>query len=217
MQTLRPAVLAFSLIVSVTPVQGADSPEDLLRLLQSSTMTRADLGTIMEISATMDFCASNQPGFERATAKHYATWKQTNQLGLRVVQPTLDAIKGGPRTPVGEDFSRKCARLERYFSRSHPDPNLATPELVWERYLEALRSGDRETALDCLTGPALSNLGEVIESQPQELLHRLGSDFPPMKAIPESGDRTTRNITRKGQAGQIGFVRALGEWRIENM
>jgi len=149
MRTLRPAVLGFSLIVSVTSVHAADSPEDLIRLLQSSNPTRADLETIMEISATMDFCASNQPGFERAITKHYATWKQTNQLGLRVVQPTLDAIKSRARKPVGEDFSRKCARLERYFSRSHPDPNLATPELVWERYLEALRSGDRETALDC--------------------------------------------------------------------
>ena len=82
MRTLRPAVLAFSLIVSVTSVHAADSPEDLIRLLQSSNPTRADLETIMEISATMDFCASNQPGFERATTKHYATWKQTNQLGL---------------------------------------------------------------------------------------------------------------------------------------
>jgi hypothetical protein len=107
--------------------------------------------------------------------------------------------------------------LERYFSRSHPDPKLATPELVWERFLDALRSGDREAALDCLTGPALSNQGDIIESQPKELLHRLGSDFPPMKAVPESGDRTTRNITRKGQAGQISFVRALHEWRIESL
>jgi hypothetical protein len=217
MPTLQTAALAFSVALSVASVRAADSPEDLIRLLQKSNLTQADLGTILEISATMETCAPTRPGFEQKTAKYYAVWKQTNQLGLRVMQPTLDAMKTGARKPVGEDFSLNCARLERYFSRSHPDPNFATPELVWGRYLEALRSSDRETALDCLTGPALSNLGDVIESQPIEFLHRLGSDFPPMAATPESGDRTTRNITRKGQAGQISFVRALGEWRIESM
>ena len=217
MPTSHTIALAFSLVLSFAPVHAADSPEDLVRLLQSSNLTQADLGTIMAIDANMETCVSIRPGFERSTANHYATWKQNNQLGLRVIQPTLDAMKSGARKPPAGDFSRQCDALQRYFSRSHPDPNFATPELVWERYLEALRSGDRETALDCLTGPALTNLGEVIESQPKELLHRLGSDFPPLKAAPASGDRTTRNITRKGQAGQISFVRALGEWRIESL
>ena len=217
MPTARNIALTFSLALSAATVRAADSTEEIVRLLQSSNLTQADLGAIMEISANVAICTSTRPGFERSIANQYATWKQTNQLGLRVIQPTLDAMKSGARKPADGDFSYQCDALQRYFSRSHPDPNFATPEMVWERYLDALRSGDRETALDCLTGPALSNPTEVIENQPKELLHRLGSDFPPMKAAPASGDRETRNITRKGQAGQISFVRALGEWRIENL
>jgi hypothetical protein len=94
MPTSQAIALGFSLaLISVASVHAADSPEDLVHLLQSSDLTQADLGAIMEISTTMETCASIRPDFERATASHYANWKQTNQLGLRVLQPSLDAMK----------------------------------------------------------------------------------------------------------------------------
>jgi hypothetical protein len=212
MSITRREVLLCLLLCGSPMSAAAQSVEEFMRLADEMSRTNVDPVSAAEITVSMELCAA-RPGFKAATAPNYTIWKQNHRVVLALVPQLLNSAKNA--TPVDDTtLSKKCVRLQRYFSRTHPDPLFATPEKTWEHFLDALRSGDREAALDCLVEPALSNQSDIIEGQSIELLHKLGTGYEPLRPLVTSGDKVTRTVTRNGQVGQVFFVRIDQEWRI---
>ena len=183
-------------------------------------LSRADLMHLLEVNTFKIICDTLSPGFKAATSSGYSAWRRDRQAVLEEIEalPQFQAKKIANdeklSTEQKQEFAEKCARLTRFFIQTHPDPKFATPQATWDLFLESLRNGQREVALDCLAEPALNNLGEIIRNQPLEFLIQIGTGYEPLRKKDASDDHVTYTVLRNGQLGQISLARIDGEWKI---
>lgn len=107
----------------------------------------------------------------------------------------------------------------RPIARGPVDPRFATPESTWKTFTEAVRSGDRATALACLTPSALPNL----EADPGTIaLDDLRRSVESVTRIHDEGDLGSfwsfRATRRSGRPTWI-FLEQTdeGHWKIAAM
>lgn len=100
-----------------------------------------------------------------------------------------------------------------------PDPSLATPEKTWNRYLEALRAGDRKRAIGCLTSTALDKFQPIIEQSSPEKLRAMADAVRSFARTGTTfGGMVEAAVSMKsGLGGLVYFVDMNGEWRINEM
>ena len=100
-----------------------------------------------------------------------------------------------------------------------PDPALATPEKTWNRYLEALRAGNRSIAIGCLTSTARDKFQPIIEQSSTEQLRGMADAVRSFALTGTTfGNMAEAAVSMKsGLGGLVYFVNMNGEWRINEM
>ena len=100
-----------------------------------------------------------------------------------------------------------------------PDQGLTTPEKTWNRYLEALRAGDRKRAIGCLTSTARDKLQPIIEQSNLKQLRGMADAVRSFALTGTTfGNMAEAAVSMKGGlGGVVYFVNMNGEWRINEM
>ena len=99
-----------------------------------------------------------------------------------------------------------------------PDPQFSSPEKTWQRYLAALRKGDREAAVSCLTSTAREKYSRLIQQAPNEQLRKMAESIKGFRVSSRFGDVIEAvAIRHDGHAGMIYFQNVDDEWKIGEM
>jgi hypothetical protein len=100
-----------------------------------------------------------------------------------------------------------------------PDPGLATPEKTWNRYLKALRAGDRRGAIGCLTSTARDKFRPILEQSTPEQLRGMADAVRSFALTGTTfGNMAEAAVSmNSGFGGIVYFENVNGEWRISEM
>lgn len=111
-------------------------------------------------------------------------------------------------------------------SRGVPEPpaadaRLSTPQGTWSVFVGALRAGDRQAALACMTPELQERYREAFRSLDAARLRAMAEEFSPLsmgKSMePFQEAFVTRDRGGKQQAAIVYFLRQGREWRISEM
>ena len=104
-----------------------------------------------------------------------------------------------------------------------PDPRLETPEETWALFLRSLKSGDRNSALQCFGLRMRMTVEALFARMSDAELAKMGSDFgADLKPAEKGNDALGRQYVASGGKGEkasvaIDFENDDGEWRIRFM
>jgi hypothetical protein len=184
-------------------------------------------------------CDLNIPGFQQDSAELYRRWRKPREAWIEAIekgpqfQAALDQLKsqgsaGGSRTPQQQaedlkELDNQCrGDLLDEFARvpgAAPDPALATPEKAWNRYLAALRQGDRISAIACLTSTAKDKFRPILQHMTPEQMRGMADAVRSFALTGANfGNVAEAAVSMKsGAGGIIYFENVGGEWRISEM
>lgn len=139
---------------------------------------------VLELSAQLERCRADAPGFAEQSAAVYAAWTRRHAALLaeydRLISARVRASRRGEATlPLRlctEDWLRSIEPLART-----PDPRFATVEKTWQVFMGALMTGDRATALSCLGGKAEARWRARTADLSDDDLRRLGAGIRALK------------------------------------
>jgi hypothetical protein len=96
------------------------------------------------------------------------------------------------------------------------DPRFATPERAWSTFLDAMRAGDRSTALACLTSGARASLGPLVESGSAESLRERADALGRVEVEGHVGPFWSLRARGTGNRPRWIFLEQTerGEWKI---
>lgn len=101
------------------------------------------------------------------------------------------------------------------------DARLSTPQGTWSVFVGALRAGDRQAALACMTPELQERYREAFKSLDAARLRAMADEFSPLSMgkpmDPFQEAFVTRDRGGKKQAAIIYFLRQGREWRINEM
>jgi hypothetical protein len=98
------------------------------------------------------------------------------------------------------------------------DPRLGSPQQTWQVFVGAMRGGDRDLAVSCLTSTALEESGPPIASLPKEALLEAANAFGRVEIGGDFGPFRTARARTNGRTKWILFERTRnGEWKIAAM
>jgi len=196
-----------------------------------------ELVRIQMVLSTMRVCDARIPGFQQETAAAYRRWREPRAAWVEAIeksaqfQALLEQIKSqqssvGAAAPTQQQDkeTESACRVElidelEQAPDAAPDPALATPEKTWNRYLGALRAGDRKSAIGCLTSTARDKFRPILEQSTPEQLRGMADA---VRSFALTGT-TFGNIAEaavsmnSGFGGIVYFEDANGEWRISEM
>jgi hypothetical protein len=172
---------------------------------------------VLDLTARLEHCRSEQPGFAAKTEDLYRAWQRRHASTLAEHREWLGLKMRVPR-PVdaatcSDDWVRELEPLARA-----PDPRLATPEKTWERFLRALAAADRVQLLDCVTAAAARGFKERLERMADIDLRRMAAAIRGMKV--QWGDDYEREglVVQADRVDAIVFRRNVNEeWRIASL
>ncbi len=134
-------------------------------------------------------------------------------------------IKAGAKTDLrnkmglsAADYAKLMDRNPEIITSGTPDARFASPEKTWDRYLAALRQGDRQTALTCLISTARDKFAPFIKEASDQELRRMGNAIKNLRVTSRFGEFVEAvAVTHDGHAGIITFANRDGEWKISEM
>lgn len=99
-----------------------------------------------------------------------------------------------------------------------PDPRFATPEATWQTYTNALKRGDTEAAIACLTAAARSTWRPVLRKMTPDRMKSMAESIKEFSVTSSFGDmKEGLAVRHDGRAGFIYFQSRGNEWRIAEM
>jgi len=197
-----------------------------------------ELLNIQMVLTTKRLCDAHIVGFQQETAAAYRRWREPRAVWVDAIerspqfQAMLEQIKSQEPSAAaavpaqqqrhGELESTCRGELVDEYEKvpgAAPDLGLATPEKTWKRYLEALRTRDRRSAIGCLTSTARDKFRPILEqSTPQQL--RALADAVRSFALTGAkfGNIAEAAVSmNSGFGGIVYFENVNGEWRISEM
>lgn len=96
------------------------------------------------------------------------------------------------------------------------DPRFVSPAETWQTFVNAMRNGDRSTALACLTSTALEEFGPHIESLTPEKLRETVLAFARIEIEGDVGPFWSIRVLRANERPKWIFLERTdkGEWKI---
>jgi len=189
-----------------------------------------ELLNIQMVLLTKRVCDVQIPGFQQDTASAYRRWRQPRAASVDAVEKSSQflAMLGEIKTQASSEQQAKelestCrGELLEEFAKvpgAAPDPGLATPEKTWNRYLEALRAGDRRRAVGCLTSTARDKFRPILEQATPEQLRGMAGAVRSFALTGTTFGNMAEAVVsmNSGLGGLVYFVNMNGEWRINEM
>jgi hypothetical protein len=143
-------------------------------------------------------------------------------LGERGAAAFLPGLSADPAKAAALTAAARKLAKERGVGLRPPNARRATPEGTWQLMLDALRSGDAETALGCFTPAMRSKFEPLFTTMSSSAMREMADSFTSFSL--QAGDNQVREavLTRRianqpQQAGFAYFVRHAGEWKIDQM
>jgi len=176
---------------------------------------------VLELSAQLERCRADAPGFAEKSAAVYAAWTGRHAAVLaeygRLLAAKVRAARRGEATlPLRNCTEEWLAGIEP-LSRM-PDPRFQTVEKTWQAFMGALMTGDRVTALSCLDGTAQARWKERVEGLSDDDLRRLGASVRGLKV--QWGDDYEKEgvvADTDNRVMGIAFRNVNEEWKITEM
>jgi hypothetical protein len=89
-------------------------------------------------------------------------------------------------------------------------------------FIASLRSGDRDTALGCFTGPLQTSLSELFRKSSNAELSQMAGEFGPLQPSGFSSEEfqefgITRKLPQGNRVALVYFVNEAGEWLVQSM
>lgn len=195
---------------------------------------------MMGIEMTLVFkeiCDTKLPGYRENTAAAYTAWRKNNASVIASVESSSQyqtmktEFLARSSTTNTQEMNRDEARdLDKICNNDlidafdevvgrKPNPQFASPKKTWDRFLSALRQGDRKTAITCLSSTARDKSRSAIQQATDEQL-RTWADS--LKHFSLSGLKFSNIIEGlvtypDGHGALIYFEEVNGEWKISEM
>ncbi|NNU44709.1 hypothetical protein [Ramlibacter montanisoli] len=176
---------------------------------------------VLELSAQFERCRADAPGFAEKSQEVYAAWRQRHAAVISEYQKQLMAkVRAGRRGDVTlplslctEEWLRGIEPLSRM-----PDPRYQSVEKTWQMFMGALMTGDRVTALNCLTGRAHARWKARTEAMSDDELRRIGASIRALK-VQWGDDYEKEGLVADTDNRVIGiaFRNVNEEWKITEM
>lgn len=182
---------------------------------------------VLELSAQLERCRADVPGFAEKSAPVYAAWKRRHAPVLAEYDKLLSAkVRAGrrgevtlPLTACTDEWLRDVEPLART-----PDPRFQTVEKTWQVFLGALMTGDRATVLSCLGGRAHARWQQRAATLSDEDMRRVatsirglkvqwGDDYEKEGLVADAGNRAVgiafRNVNEEWKITELGGAAAV--------
>lgn len=173
---------------------------------------------ILDLTALLERCRADEPGFSERSAPLYEAWRVRHALTL-AAHKTLLAAKvrdyrrgGGGISPqaCSEEWLHTLEPMARM-----PDTRFSSVEKTWMLFVDALKAADRTTALNCLAGPAEARWRSRVNKLADEDLRRIGGGIRTLKV--QWGDDYMKEALAAGDDNKVSGVafRSINEeWKI---
>jgi len=143
--------------------------------------------------------------------------KAKQAKGAGKSQASVTTKKAPPASPWPVLERRRDPIPPVSYDTAHPgNPRFSSPERTWKTFTTALRDGDRDAAVSCLTSTALRELGSDVESFPLENLRDTVVAFTGIEVEGQAGPFWSIRAQRPRQLPKwIFFERTdAGDWKI---
>ena len=176
-------------------------------------------------------CDLKVPGFRERSASAWSAWKSRFSRQFSEVErdanfqaalrdATAKSLSAGSKS----ELEQTCTdELIEGLERAARPPTAANPQMTsskatWQRFVNALRGGDRQAAISCLTGTARAIFKPLIEQATISDLASMATVATTGVAHSKYGDFEELLIARKsGALSTVTFIRINGEWLIASM
>jgi len=173
---------------------------------------------VLQLTTMLERCRADEPGFAERSATVYVAWRQRHAATLQEFDRLLaakvrEARRGVAPIPLemcSDDLLRRLEPLAR-----PPDSRLDTAEKTWNLFVTALRSGNRDMALRCLTGRAEVRWKERSERASDADLRRMADAIRAFKV--QWGDDYLKEALVAGDNDRVSGVafRSINEeWKL---
>ena len=177
---------------------------------------------VLELTAQLERCRADVPGFSEKSAVIYAAWRQRHRAVLAEYSQLLSAkVRAGRRgemtLPLQLCTDEWLAEIEP-LSRL-PDARFQTVEKTWQVFLGALMTGDRDTLMNCLAGKAEARWKQRTARLTDEDMRRIagsirglkvqwGDDYEKEGLVADNDNRVTgiafRNVNEEWKIVELG-------------
>jgi hypothetical protein len=203
------------------PVAGASSSSAKPPPPGSPQLLTRGKREVLQLTTVLERCRADEPGFAERSAAVYVAWRQRHAATLAEFDRLLaakvrEARRGVAPIPLemcSDDLLRRLEPLAR-----PPDARLDTAEKTWTLFLTALRSGNREMALRCLTGKAELRWKERAERASDADLRRMADTIRAFKV--QWGDDYLKEALAAradNKVSGITFIKFNDEWLISEL
>jgi hypothetical protein len=176
---------------------------------------------ILELSAQLERCRQDMPGFAEKSAAIQAAWNRRHASVLAGAQKLLALkVRAGrsgeatlPLRMCTDDWLQALEPLTRA-----PDARFQTVEKTWQVFLGALMTGDRSTAMNCLAGRAEARWKERTARMSEDDLRRIGATIRALKV--QWGDDYEKEglvADTENRVVGIAFRNVNEEWKITEL
>lgn len=197
-----------------------------------------ELLKIQMVLTTKRMCDAYIPGFQQEAAAAYRRWREPRAVWVDATEKSpqflamIGQIKSQEASAGGAASAQRQQEKELESTcrgelldelakvpGAAPDPGLATPQKTWDRYLGALRAGDRRSAIGCLTSTARDKFRPIFEqSTPAQLRGMADAVRSFVLTGTTFGNMAEAAVSmNSGFGGIVYFENVNGEWRISEM
>jgi hypothetical protein len=176
-------------------------------------------------------CDQTIQGFSGKSATSYAKWRDENHELIRVIEENpeyegnvfeedLEMFLKSVSYKDSDEAEMRCDVLIEHFGTEDSilDPQFASPEKTWNTYIEALREGDRNTAIKCLTSVAKTKFKKIITEMTLKEMEDMANAINAFSLTESYGEFQEAVVSRHdGQAGFITFQKIGSIWKISAM
>jgi hypothetical protein len=212
--------------LELIPHPGADRAV-LARLQRMPPSYLTAVATILDVNGTTNAAATVEL-LKRSDPVHYLSACVLGIVAANANQGSRQEARGGAQRDEATVLRQVIAQFGRANNievHTDPDHRRATPQATWELFIASLKSGDRDTALTCFTGPLRAALSELFRKSSNAELRQMANEFGPLlppaagtddsKEFQEFG--VTRRLPQGDQAALVDFVRVGDEWVVQSM
>jgi hypothetical protein len=194
----------------------------------SSLEERRRRDAILTVLMQKAWCEQVTPGFRQHVAAPFAAWRQRNAAIIQKLEADPDfreqtaryiEVRANRTKPGGAASGCEDAALEFMpVVAAKPDERLSSPARTWDTYVQALVSGDRQTARLCLGAAAEERLGGALEIASPEQMKAMSVAYTNVRVVADHGTHVEASALRKdGRAGIIRFQSTARGWKISEM
>lgn len=180
----------------------------------------------------VELCSEKRPEVSSELRDAYAAWSRRLTPEHRQLQEQVEKASNaqkkqfydGPRAQFDklseEELVEHCDTLRDYLlgEDAPTDPAFSTPTATWNTFVQALRTGDRRTALRALEGNAKEKFRDRITNTDSAALAEWANDVESFALGDRYGELQDALVVRKDKrAGMVTFGKKGPNWRIIEM